>query len=291
MSTGEHTGGGPASAEAFRFARTYIERFFTVVNLMTEASGIRVISPEADCGEVIAYLKDNGYDIAVSSTGAAAPGCVALESIEGKEGPVSPYITTIRPEEKITPDATVMDVIDGLRRSDYLFVFEKQGDFRGLVTYADLGKPPVRAVCFIAISEFEHELRQAAKIRFPSNVWLQRLSDGSQKEIGAVYVAEKTKGIETSLLDCSSTHHLKEIFQKDGGWLEAVGYRSKDDFKRSMNAFIGWRNRVMHGRSIVADREAGRSLYAFISGLAQRATDVKQWLALAGTGPTPSSEA
>ncbi len=151
MSTGEHAGGRPASAEAFSLARTYIERFFTAADLMTDASAVRVISPESDCGEVSAYLTENGYDIAVSSVGGAALGYVTLESIEGKDCPVSPYITTIRPEETITPAATVMDVIDGLCRSDYLFVIEKRDDFRGLVTYADLGKPPVRAVCFIAI--------------------------------------------------------------------------------------------------------------------------------------------
>jgi hypothetical protein len=134
------------------------------------------------------------------------------------------------------------------------------------------------------VTEPERLLRQVAELRFHGEEWLERLSDGSRREIGAVYVAATAKGVETSLLECTTITRLKEILQGEGTLMRELGYASKDGFKRSMSTVIRFRNTVMHARKLVTGRQGGEELFHFIDDLSRKIQSIGAWLGRDGVG-------
>jgi len=290
-------------------ATTLVRDFFLARSLVTGLERIRIFSARTPAEEVAAYLAAQGYDLAIveaadggkargagpasdagpAATGRPEPGYALLEDLQAAASaparsvragatPAGACRRPIAPEERVPLEASTVEVLQRFGERRYLFAFTREDRFAGLITYADLNRAPVYALCYVAISELERLLRRAAELRFQGEEWLGRLSDASQREIGAVYVAAKAKGVETSLLECTTITHLKEILQAEGPLMRELGYASKEEFKRSMTTVIRFRNMVMHARTLVTSRQGGEELFHFVDDLSRRIRAIGTWL-------------
>ena len=201
-------------------------------------------------------------------------GYLIKENLENNNA--TPERRSIDPEQKITPDLPLEDVMRKFEEHEYLFVFS--GDkLEGLITYADLNKAPVRVVFYIWISRFEVTLRKILEKRYESDTdWLKKLSEKNQREIGGIYISEKAKGVETSLLDCTMLTHLKEIIEKDEELRDAYidnicgpdsnlgAKKKKEIISRRITPVINLRNAIMHSRTLINRKEDARKLYGYI---------------------------
>jgi hypothetical protein len=260
-------------------ARSHIAHFFVAASLMTPRATVRLFPAAAPCEEVASYLREHNYDLAVVADGEGHLLYVPVDDLAaGDRGPVGPAARPIDRHHRIAAQASVVEVVARFAATDFQFVFDEAGAFDGLMTYADLNKPPVHVLFFIVITRFERLLRRVVIRLYDGDTWLQRLPESSRRDIGAVYVAEKANGVETSLLECTTITHLKEILQRDGSWIVKAGYRSREAFKRSLAGIIHWRNLVMHSRRVVSTKEDARSLLPLLEEIGEHATRTSAWL-------------
>lgn len=260
-------------------ATHYMNEFFLAKNLMTDAVKVRLFADDTPVERVEQYLSQHNFDIALVGGMHDALGyAVETDIREATNTEIGPFKQSISPEQTVGPKANAIEVLQRFAEYRYVFVFDHQHKFSGLITYADLNKPPLYVLCFIAVSELERLLRQAVEIQFGGSVWLKRLSAGSHRDIGAVYIDAKANGVETTLLECTTITHLKEILMGDGSWIREVGYGSRDAFKRSMDRIIGWRNTVVHSRAMVRSSEGGNNLHKIVNELGTQVQQLRKWL-------------
>lgn len=255
-----------------------IESFFKAKNLMSEVKIFKV----NEFSKIKDYLKNNNYDLAVLES-ANNYSYVFLDDI-GKNESLSEITAqmkkSIGANQRVDLDSSIETIINKFKTYKYLFVFNKASVIKGLITYADLNKAPVYAFCYIIISKFEKTLRIVVKKRFKNDGWLIRLSDEQQKQVGGIYISEKARGVELSLLSCTTICHLQKVLQKQNSWINSLSsiYESKRDFKLKMDEVIEWRNKIMHNRDLISDINGGKKLFNFINNLGQQMKVIQRWI-------------
>ena len=164
---------------AFKLADIDIKAFFTAKNLMTEFSKGDLFSENQEKEELIS----NNQNIINN-------------------------IHQIDKKASIKPDTPISTIINKFNNFYYLFVFNDENQLKGVITYSDLNKPPIYAFCYLLISKFESLLRNVISIKYENEEWLKHLSEENQKGLGGIFILEKVKGIEISLLKCTTITHL-----------------------------------------------------------------------------------
>ncbi|MEA3313966.1 MAG: hypothetical protein U9Q18_06290, partial [Caldisericota bacterium] len=176
---------------------------------------------------------------------------------------ISEIINTIPKKEKININAQIPEIIDKFKELPYVFVYDK-GSFKGLITYADLNNSSLYSYLYIFISDFEKLLRSIIELRYKKDEWIKYLSDESLQKIGGIFVANKAKGIELSLLECTTITQLKEVLCKTKLYSEISCYSTKKDYERKLNKILDCRNAIMHNRNLIKDKEKYNDFYEFI---------------------------
>jgi hypothetical protein len=263
---------------ALEQAKIKLEKFFKAENLMSETTIFRINKP----GKIINYMESNNYDLAILKNDNKY-NYVLLNDIEKDktfDKIPSKIIKNIEVSQKININSSIDKVINRFEHCNYLFVFNKTNEVKGLITYADLNDSPVYAFCYIIISEFEKILRKVIKIKFEEDNWLSKLSDKQQRKIREIYISEKEKGVEHSLLDYTTIHHLKNILQNESSWIASLSgsYISKKDFRSKIQDVAKWRNKVMHFRNLISNKNGGKVLFNFIKDVGQQMKDIQEWI-------------
>lgn len=263
----------------FDVTKIDIDRFFKVKSLMTDISNIYFFKETVSHNEVFEYLKSNNYDMGLCRKKDGSIGYLLVpDVIENSKSNIKSRIRSISPDEKINCDAGIDDAINKFNEYRYLFVFDNN-DFAGIITYADLNRRPIHVFCYIAISEFEKMLRNVVLKKYNDDSWLIKLSDKSQRDIGGIYILEKAKGVERSLLECITITQLAEIISSEGECFQSLGYSSRNEVNLKMKKIIDWRNSIMHGRNLIYSIEGGKELFDFIYELGEQMGKVDVWLA------------
>ena len=263
----------------FDVTKIDVDKFFKAKSLMTDISKINFFKENVSLNEVFMYLKSNNYDLGLCRKKDGSIGYLLVpDVIENSKGSIKSRIRSISPNEKINCDTGIDDVINKFNEYRYLFAFDNN-DFTGIITYADLNRRPIHVFCYIAISEFEKMLRNVVLKKYNDNSWLKKLSDKSQRDIGSIYISEKAKGVERSLLECSTITQLAEIIRSEGECFQSLGYSSRNEVNIKMKKIIDWRNSIMHGRNLISNMDGGKELFNFIYELGEQMGNVNAWLA------------
>ncbi len=262
----------------FDITKINLNDFLKAKTLMTKMSEIKIFDENTSLREVFNYLKFNNFDIGICKEKDESFGYLLFTDIfEESNNSIKHQIKPIDKNEKIGFNEGIDIVINRFNESRYLFVFDND-DFIGIITYADLNRRPIHVFCYIAISEFENMLREVTSKKYDNDLWLSKLSEKNQRDIGAVYISEKAKRVERSLLECSTITHLSEIVKKKGDFYQSLGYTCEKDVKKKMKKLIDWRNSIMHGRNLITGKDGGRELFEFIYELGEQMENVSDWL-------------
>jgi hypothetical protein len=99
---------------------------------------------------------------------------------------------------------------------------------------------------------------------------VEKARSKNQRELGGIYIFEKAKGVEISLLECTTVAQLENILERNGDWCRSAGYAGKADFSSKMGRIMNWRNSVMHNRTLILGPDGGKELYAFLDDLGEQ---------------------
>ena len=239
--------------------------YFTAKCFMTDKTEIEIFDEKKDIGNLRNYCKQNNYDIGFVKRKSNEISYVKSKDLENCKN-INKIINTISREERININAQIPEVIDKFKEQQHVFVYDND-IFNGIITYADLNNPSLYSYLYILISDFEKLLRNIIKLlcEREEDRWLRKLSVENQKEIGGIFISNKAKGIEISLLECATITQLKEILYKEKLYNEIKYYKSnKKIYCSKLKEIIDYRNSIMHNRNLIKDKEKYDDFYDFL---------------------------
>jgi hypothetical protein len=176
----------------------------------------------------------------------------------------------------ISEQSRIEELLDLLTRQDFFFVIGKK-EVTGLITYADLNKRPVKLLFYLLISELEARLIEMIKHRFPQIAdSIKHLRPSQQKEIEGYLKGSRRGDSEISVEQYFSTSHVMTIVVDDSTLREQLGYHSKKQARKNLDPIVTLRNKIMHPRSLIKDREETKKLkqkYDLITDLLKTACE------------------
>jgi len=199
-------------------------------------------------------LKTRGFDVAgVKETeGGDVIGYVITDELMG--GEVKEYLKHIDPKILISDSTPIADIFTALTNRDFAFVlYGKQ--IIGIITKADVNKPPVRIYLFGMISLFEMHLNLWINHFYPGNSWEHQMCDNRIKDARDIYEMRKGNNQDLSLLECLQFCDKRDLLTKSEDFREEFD-SSGNQFDSFMKRVEKIRNELAHSQnSIISNLE------------------------------------
>mgnify|MGYP001078328433 CR=1 FL=1 len=240
------------------------DKYFKARCFMTEKAETEIFDEKKEIDSLRIYCKQNNYDIALIKRKNNEIAYIKLIDMENENCKnIIDIINTISREKRININTPIPELLDKFEELKYVFVYD--GDiFKGIITLADLNKPSLYTYSYILISDFEKLLRNIVRISCREEEWLEHLSDENQKQVGGNFIANKAKGIETSLLECTTITQLKEVLLKSKLYNEFKVYNGQKEYNKKLKEIIDYRNAVMHNRNLIRSEKKYDEFYKFL---------------------------
>ena len=170
------------------------------------------------------------------------------------EGEVKEYLKKIEHSHLISDSAPIADIFAVFTKRDFSFVlYGKQ--IIGIITKADINKPPVRIYLFGIISLFEMHLNSWINHFYPSVSWESEVSEKRIKDAHDTYEQRKGNNQDLSLLECLQLCDKRDLLAKSKEFRNEFNFsRAKfDSFVKQVEKI---RNELAHSQnSIISNIE------------------------------------
>lgn len=199
-------------------------------------------------------LKIREFDVAgVKKTeGGEIIGYVITDELMG--GEVKEYLKIIDPDLLISDSTPIPDIFAALTNRDYTFVLYGK-HIIGIVTKADVNKPPVRIYLFGMISLFEMHLNSWINHFYPGDSWEHEISNNRIKVAWDIYEKRKGNNQDLSLIECLQFCDKRDILAKS------------EDFRKEFDISKSWFNSFVKRIEIIRN-ELAHSQNSIISNIA-----------------------
>ncbi len=199
-------------------------------------------------------LRIREFDLAgVKETeGGEVIGYVVTDELE--IGDVKKYVKVIGPELLISDSTPIADIFTALTQRAFAFIlYGKQ--IIGIITIADINKPPVRIYLFGMISLFEMHLNLWINHYFPDNGWKSEIPANRMNLALDIYEKRKCNNQDLSLLECLQFCDKRDLLTKSIRFIKEFDL-SKEKFATFVKEVEKIRNELAHSQnSIIADIE------------------------------------
>jgi len=199
-------------------------------------------------------LKIREFDVAgVKETeGGEVIGYVVTDEL--MEGEVKEYLKNIEPELLISDSAPIADIFATLTNKNFSFVLYGK-HLIGIITKADVNKPPVRIYLFGIISLFEMHLNSWINHFYPDDSWEPKVSEKRIKDAHDIYEKRKGNNQDLSLLECLQFCDKRYLLAKSEDFRKGFNISKKqfDSFAKQVEKI---RNELAHSQnSIISNIE------------------------------------
>lgn len=156
---------------------------------------------EADAVEMAQILRARDFDVAGVQAHREGPviGFVATESLQ--RGLVRDHVQQMTAEHLISDATPLASLLSILKTKERTFVLMGP-QVSGIITRADLNKPPVRVFLFGLISLLEMHLTFWVKDEYPNDGWTQSLAAGRLTQARKLRKDRQARNQPASLLEC-----------------------------------------------------------------------------------------
>jgi hypothetical protein len=152
----------------------------------------------------------------------------------------------------LVSDATGLpSVLSVLRGRPYTFVLVGP-EVRGIVTRADLNKPPVRVYLFGLISLLEMHLRFWVRAAYGGDSWKRKLSSARLKAAEDLQTERRGRNQETGLIDCLQFCDKRDLVLACKDLRDRLCLGTKSSARRHLARAEDLRNLLAHSHQDVA---------------------------------------
>jgi len=205
--------------------------------------------------DVRAELKRLDYDYAgVIDPGAnQVIGWIQREYLH--EGSLNDYLKPFLPQQLISESTPLIELIKILSSQENVYVVSRNG-ISGIVTRADLRKPPIRAMLFGLISLLEMHLSYWIQYYYPNNTWEKYLAKSRIFKINQLLKARMARNELISEVDCLQLCDKRDIIIKNKDLINKLGYKTKKSINKTLKKIEYLRNRIAHSQNDITENES-----------------------------------
>lgn len=168
------------------------------------------------------------------------------------EGVVNDYLKKIEPEHLITDSTPIAEIFTALTNRDFSFVLYGR-HIVGIITKADINKPPVRIYLFGIISLFEMHLNSWINYYYPGDTWELEVPEKRINDAHDTYEQRKGNNQDLSLLECLQLCDKRDLLAKSESFRKEFNI-SKIKFDLFVKRVEKVRNEIAHSQnSIIAN--------------------------------------
>ena len=206
---------------------------------------------DAHAKEMKSILEIRDFDVAgVQRTpDGSVIGFVSTKSL--KNGYVKDHIQTLIADHLISDATPLPSLLSVLKHRQHTFVLIGSA-VRGIVTRADLNKPPVRVYLFGLISLIEMHLSFWIKARYANDEWKKVLNENrliSAEELLSDY---QKRNLQVSLLDCLQFCDKRDLIIAHDKLRDQLNLGTKKKAKKRLSQAEKLRNLLAHSQQDLA---------------------------------------
>jgi hypothetical protein len=174
-----------------------------------------------------------------------------INTLDLQGGVVGEYRLDIKIAQVISDSTPLASLLNVLQDNEVLYV-NHGAKIVGVITKADLNKPPVRVYVFGMLSLFEMHLNSWIRHEYPENSWHEQIADQRLAKAQGIYEERTQSNQELTLLDCLQFADKRDLLAKSAVFRGRFGY-SKQGLERFIKNAEKIRNEVAHSQdSIIA---------------------------------------
>jgi hypothetical protein len=204
-----------------------------------------------------------GFDIAGVQESKDGPvvGFVVREELQ--QGNISAHLKPFSAADLISDSTTLTDLLSFLRKRERAFILLGPS-VTGIVTRADLNKPPVRIYLFGIISLLEMHLQYWVNEAYPNESWRSVLTAGRLGEANKFQEERKVLGEDLALIDCIQFCDKSSLLTKKADLIANLKLVSKTKAEELFKRAQDLRNLLAHSQSDLAQSTSWEARIALI---------------------------
>jgi len=205
----------------------------------------------ASAREIKKLLAKRGFDVAgvMESKDGIVIGYVQRSDLE--TGSVRDHIKMFEPDLLIADSAPIPELFDLLNNKEFLFVLNKTR-IEGIVTRADLNKPPVRIYLFFLISLLEMHLGFWIRKNYKNEFWKDYLSEDRLKNAQKLYENRKKRNQEIGIFECLQFADKRDLFLKNEDLRKEFSISSRRNGEEILKQVEILRDSLAHSQDEIA---------------------------------------
>jgi hypothetical protein len=212
------------------------------------------------------WLRTNGYDVAPIVDDETPVGYVALEALldAPPDDPIDDHAETISLEQLISVDATFDEILIALYKSPFYFL-GGQNRVTGILTRADINKPPATIHLFDRISLLETRFRDLIETRAPDWKTNVPIDPDIIDDIEDRHRKAQDANLELGEIHYAQFSTLVTIISETEACWQACGFGSAHRAGSQLDDLQQLRNAVAHSNRVLENTndgllEAGRTI-------------------------------
>jgi hypothetical protein len=205
-------------------------------------------------------LEQRGFDVAGIKETEFGPVTGYVVTTELQEAPSAHYVKAFDPEHLISDATPLAQVLVTLRSREHVFVVIGAG-VKGIITRADLNKPPVRIYLFALISLLEMHLRFWVRASYQGDSWQAKLKENRLAAARSLHEIRRERNDQISLLDCLQFCDLRDLIVAIRDVRSKLDLGGKNKSIELLKDAEELRNRLAHSQE---DLVEGKSLIDLI---------------------------
>jgi hypothetical protein len=205
-----------------------------------------------------------GFDLAGVQAHEAGPviGFVTRDLLN--DGLVSDHRQPLTAEHLISDATSLPLALEVLRKKTHVFVLVGP-EVRGIVTRADLNKPPVRVYLFGVISLLEMHLGFWIRHHYGNNSWQAELTSDRREKAMKIQVDRQAQNQETDLLDCTEFCDKRVLVVGSDPLRETLGLGQKRKAIDLLKRAESLRNLLAHSQQDLVEGSSWEEVIDLVS--------------------------
>jgi hypothetical protein len=218
---------------------------------------------DAPAREMESILVERGFDVAGVQTVKNGPviGFVLREALRG--GSVKEHTRPMSAEHLISDATPLGDLLKVLSAKERVFVLVGS-EVKGIVTRADLNKPPIRVYLFGLMSLLEMHLRFWVRRTYGEESWQEKLKKDRLDGANKLQAERRGRNEEITLLDCLQFCDKRELLLASNDLRAKLSLGSKKQAESLLKKAEDLRNRLAHSQQDLVEGTSWQALIEVI---------------------------
>lgn len=201
--------------------------------------------------EVHAELERLGFDVAGIRTSKDQPILEFVRTASLQNGNCEEVVESIKAADIISESTPLIEVLIALKDRTYFFILNGRY-VSGIITRADLQKPPVRILIFGIISLLEMHLTFLVRTLFPDEKWREVLKPGRIQNAEAILQKRKERNEVIDLTDCLQFADKRDLVLVSDEMRDRLGLNTEKGAKRLLLSIEKIRDKLAHSQDMVS---------------------------------------